>query len=76
MTTQQKIFTATKPLYHPREVAELLEYRSLASVYNLVKDGHLKCHSRKPGTSGIRITGASLEGYLNDNLVSQEFYQE
>ena len=70
------IFTATKPLYHPREVANLLEYKSLTSVYDLVNSGHLKCHCRKPGTKGIKITGVSLEGYLNNNVVAEKHYQE
>ena len=70
------IFTATKPLYHPREVAQLLEYKSLTSVYDLVSSGHLKCHCRKPGTKGIKITGPSLECYLNNNVVDDDHYQE
>ncbi|WP_320055605.1 helix-turn-helix domain-containing protein [Desulfuromonas thiophila] len=69
-------FAAEKPLYQPREVAALLGYRSLASVYTLIKDGYLQCHSRRPGTSGIRITGCSLERYINTNLVAADHYQK
>ncbi|MCD6527021.1 MAG: helix-turn-helix domain-containing protein [Desulfuromonas sp.] len=71
-----QLFTATKPLYHPREVAQLLQYKSLTSVYALINSGHLKCHCRKPGTKGIKITGKSLEGYLNNNVVEEDHYQE
>ncbi|WP_316348498.1 helix-turn-helix domain-containing protein [Desulfuromonas acetoxidans] len=70
------VFTAEKLFYSPREVAEILNYKSLTTVYELVKGEFLQAHNRKPGTAGLKITGASLEKYINGNMVKPEHFQE
>jgi len=59
---------AKKALYKPVEVADLLSY-SVDTVYTLVLVGELICHNRTPGRKGMRITGGSIEGYLERHLL-------
>ncbi len=59
---------AKKVLYRVAEVAELLSVHR-DTVYTLVQIGELVCHNRTPGRSGMRITGASIEAYVQRHLL-------
>lgn len=55
---------AKKALYLVLEVTEELSCHR-DTVYELVAIGELTAHQRVPGKKGMRITGLSLENYIN-----------
>lgn len=61
-------FRAPRALYRPAEVAEMLSYH-IDTIYTLLSIGELECHQRQPGKKGIRITGASIEAYVERHIV-------
>ena len=63
-----------KLLYRVEEVADLISVGK-STVYDLVKDGELRCHNRMPGKKGMRITSDSLRTYINRHIVSSDHYK-
>lgn len=67
-----KPWKAKKALYR---VAEILSYCD-DTIYTLVQIGELQCHNRTPGSKGMRITGVSIESYIERHLVPVEVFGE
>lgn len=64
-----KPWKADRALYRPDQVAELLSYDSVDTVYTLILVGELISHNRAPGKKGVRITGSSIEAYIERHLI-------
>ncbi|MCK5617215.1 helix-turn-helix domain-containing protein [Candidatus Pacearchaeota archaeon] len=44
-------------------------------VFDLIRDGKLLAAGGRPGNKGIRITGSSLEEYIESITIDPEFWQ-
>ncbi|WP_027715834.1 helix-turn-helix domain-containing protein [Desulfuromonas sp. TF] len=69
------VWKSKKVLYRVSEVADLLSVH-VDTVYTLVQIKELQAHNRAPGQKGMRITGKSIEGYIERHLVDVDDYFE